>query len=249
MKYHVLASGSKGNSTFIYENGHGILIDCGISRKQLIYRLETLGYTYDDISCVLLTHDHYDHSKNISIFNPDLVYCGKGAIKRIDKDHILEPYQEYELANFKIFPLVISHDAHGNLAFIIEGKEEKILYMTDTGYISQKNQGYINNLDYYIIESNHDMEMLMATNRPYFLKNRILGDQGHLNNKDSANVMSRVIGDKTKEICLAHLSQEANTEEKALETYYEIFREQEVEFLNIKVASQVNVVSGGKDES
>ena len=90
--------------------------------------------------------------------------------------------------------------------------------------------------------------MLMATKRPLFLKNRILNDLGHLNNEYSARLMADVIGDKTKEIVLAHLSQEANTKEKALETYDKIFNEQKIDFKNIKVASQVDVVSGGKYE-
>ena len=145
-------------------------------------------------------------------------------------------------------PLSISHDATSPLAFIITGVNESILYMTDTGYVSQKNRKYLNNLDYYIIESNHDVEMLMATKRPYFLKQRIHGDLGHLNNAYSAKMMVELIGDKTKEIVLAHLSEEANTKEKALETYRKIFNQNNLEFDNIKVASQIDVVSGGNYE-
>ena len=104
------------------------------------------------------------------------------------------------------------------------------------------------NLDYYIIESNHDIEMLMATKRPMFLKNRILNDVGHLNNEYSAQLMSEMIGENTKEIILAHLSQEANTKEKAIETYKQVFKEQNIQFDQIKVASQVDVISGGKYE-
>lgn len=105
------------------------------------------------------------------------------------------------------------------------------------------------NLDYYIIESNHDIEMLMATKRPMFLKNRILNDMGHLNNEYSAHLMCEMIGENTKEIVLAHLSQEANTKEKALATYRQILKEENISFDNIKVASQVDVVSGGKYEN
>ena len=76
--------------------------------------------------------------------------------------------------------------------------------MTDTGYVSQKNRQYLHNLNYYIIESNHDIEMLMATKRPFFLKQRIQSDTGHLNNEYSARLMVEMIGDKTKEIVLAH---------------------------------------------
>lgn len=248
MEYHVLASGSKGNSIFIYDHGNGLLIDCGISRKQLLFKLKQLGFQEKDIHYVLLTHDHYDHNKNIAIFDQSIVYCGKGCIKGIDESHEFVDYEPIQLDHYHITPLPISHDTTSPFAFVIEGEKEKILYMTDTGYVSQKNMKYMCNLDYYIFESNHDVEMLMATKRPLFLKNRIYGDKGHLNNEYSANVMVQVIGDKTKEICLAHLSQEANTKEKALETYYRIFDENQIEFRNIKVASQVDVVSGGHHE-
>lgn len=248
MEFHILASGSKGNSTFIYDNGVGILIDCGIARKQLLYKLGNLDFQESNINYVLLTHDHYDHNKNISIFDQRICFCGKGCIKGIDSSHEIKPYKSFQLAHFEIMPLSISHDATSPLAFIITGVNESILYMTDTGYVSQKNRKYLNNLDYYIIESNHDVEMLMATKRPYFLKQRIHGDLGHLNNEYSAKMMVELIGDKTKEIVLAHLSEEANTKEKALETYRKIFNQNNLEFDNIKVASQIDVVSGGNYE-
>lgn len=249
MEFHILASGSKGNSTFIYDKGVGILIDCGITRKQLLFKLGNLGFQESDIDYVLLTHDHYDHNKNISIFDQKICFCGKGCINGIDPSHELVPYQSFQLKHFNIIPLSLSHDATSPLAFVISGETETILYMSDTGYVSQKNRNYIKNLDYYIIESNHDVEMLMATKRPYFLKQRIHGDLGHLNNEYSAKMMVELIGDKTKEIVLAHLSEEANTKEKALSTYHKIFKENNVDFNNIKVASQIDVVSGGKCES
>lgn len=249
MEFHVLASGSKGNSVFVYDQGVGILIDCGISRKQLLYRLGCVGFQEEHINYVLLTHDHYDHNKNITIFDQSLVYSGEGCIPGLNESQILYPYQEVTFSHYTIIPLSISHDATSPLAFVINGAKETLLYMTDTGYVSQKNVSYIKNLDYYIIESNHDIQMLMETKRPMFLKNRILNDVGHLNNEYSARLMCEVIGENTKEIILAHLSQEANTKEKALETYAKIFKEQNVNFTNIKVASQVDVVSGGKRES
>ena len=213
MEYHVLASGSKGNSIFIYDQGNGLLIDCGISKRQLYTKLNQLRFHESDIHHVLLTHDHIDHNKNI------------------------------------ITPLPLSHDATSPLGFVIKGKDETILYMTDTGYVSQKNMEYIKNLDYYIFESNHDIEMLMNTRRPLFLKNRIFGDKGHLNNEYSAHVMAQVIGENTKEICLAHLSQEANTKEMALDTYQRVFDEEHIYFDNIKIADQKEIVSGGHYEN
>ena len=249
MKYHVLASGSKGNSIFIYDQGNGLLIDCGISKRQLYTKLNQLGFHESDIHHVLLTHDHIDHNKNIGIFDQSIVYCGKGCIPGIDESHELENYQNIQLDHYIITPLPLSHDATSPLGFVIKGKDEKILYMTDTGYVSQKNMEYIKNLDYYIFESNHDIEMLMNTRRPLFLKNRIFGDKGHLNNEYSAHVMAQVIGENTKEICLAHLSQEANTKEMALDTYQRVFDEEHIYFDNIKIADQKEIVSGGHYEN
>lgn len=249
MEFHVLASGSKGNATFVYENGTGILIDCGISRKQLLFRLDEVGFKEEDISYVFLTHDHYDHSKNIHIFDDKIIYSARGNIEKMDEDHILEPFQTYMFNQLSVEVLPLSHDATNTIGFIIRG-DESLLYMTDTGFVSVKNKELIGNLNYYIIESNHDIEMLMNTRRPLYLKNRILGDEGHLNNEYSARLMCDVIGKDTKEIVLAHLSQEANTKELALQTYYDVFDERHMSFdqNKIKVASQVDVVSGGNYE-
>lgn len=249
MEFYVLASGSKGNATFVYEDHTGILIDCGISKRQLNIKLNSLGYDMDDINYVLLTHDHSDHNKNIHIFDEDLVYSSRGNIAGLDDDHILEPYTYKQLGCFKIFILRTSHDASDPIGFIFESKE-KLLYLTDTGYVTKKNRAYLHDLDYYIIESNHDVGMLMKTRRPQYLKQRILSDKGHLSNEYSATLMSEMIGKHTKEIILAHLSQEANTREKALATYNQVFDDKGVIFDrdHIKVASQVEIVIGGHNE-
>ncbi len=245
MEYHILASGSKGNAAFIFHEGEGILIDCGITRKQLIYKLEQLGFKESDIHYVLLTHDHYDHNKNIHIFDKDMIYTAKKNMESIDDEHTLEPYTYKRLGVFNLFTLRTSHDASDPIGFIIE-TDEKMLFMTDTGYISRKNMGYMNNLDYYIIESNHDIEMLMQTRRPKFLKDRILNDVGHLNNEYCTTVMKDVIGESTKEVVLAHLSGEANTHELAYNTFYKMLDETNRTNIILKTASQVDVVSGGK---
>ena len=135
MEYHVLASGSKGNSIFIYDQGNGLLIDCGISKRQLYTKLNQLGFNENDICHVLLTHDHIDHNKNIDIFDQSIVYCGKGCIPGIDESHELENYQNIQLDHYIITPLPLSHDATSPLGFVIKGKDETILYMTDTGYV------------------------------------------------------------------------------------------------------------------
>ena len=158
-----------------------------------------------------LIQDGHVDGKNIHIFDTGKIYSAKKNIKDLDEYHTLEPYTHRQFGVFDVLTLKTSHDASDPIGFVISSQNEKLLYMTDTGYVSQKNRQYMQNLDYYIIESNHDIEMLMATKRPMFLKNRILNDKGHLNNEYSAHLMCEMIGDNTKEIVLAHLSQEANT--------------------------------------
>lgn len=104
MEYHVLASGSKGNSIFIYDQGNGLLIDCGISKRQLYTKLNQLGFNENDIRHVLLTHDHIDHNKNIGTFDQSIVYCGKGCIPGIVKVMIrkLSKYTIRSLYNYTI---------------------------------------------------------------------------------------------------------------------------------------------------
>ncbi len=251
MRFHILASGSTGNCTFIDCNGTGLLIDCGISRKQVIYRLKEAGYDISDIRYVFLTHDHTDHKKNIHIFPDSIIYSPEGCYDHLAMDHYLKPYDILDFSAFQMIPLKTSHDATNSVGFEIICGAQRLIYMTDTGYVSRKNASYMKNADYYIIESNHDIPMLMATSRPMSVKNRILSDQGHLSNQDSALLMTRLVGDKTKEIVLAHLSQEANTPAKALETYQSIFAKYEIDLdrIAIKIASPVALVSGGQDEN
>jgi len=248
MKYFILASGSTGNCTFVDFGGTRILIDCGISKRQLITKLHQYHYDICDIDYVFLTHDHSDHNKNIHLFHEDLIYCGKGTIPSLRMDHFVNPYDILTFNDITVIPLSISHDATSPLGFVFLKENIKFVYMTDTGYVSKKNASYMVDAGYYVMESNHDIEMLMNTSRPMYLKNRIISDYGHLSNLDSAMIMSHLLGPSTKEIVLAHLSKEANTVEKALTTYKEVFTQRKIELssFQIKVASPIDVVCGGE---
>ena len=250
MRFFVLASGSAGNSTYLDFGGCGVLIDCGISKRQLTAKLNDHGHDFNEIQYVFLTHDHTDHNKNIHLFDPAMVYTGEGCLPGALPEHILKPYDILTFPNFTVIPLPTSHDATSPFGFVFMCGKQKLVYVTDTGYVSSKNASYMVNADYYIIESNHDVGMLMGTNRPMYLKNRILSDYGHLSNDDSANLMCRLVGSNTKEIVLAHLSREANTPELALKTYQDILASHHLDGLNfrLRAASQTDVLEGGNDE-
>ncbi len=246
MEFYVLASGSKGNATLVASHQHVILIDMGLTQKRFLEQLSKTPYRLEDISAVLITHDHSDHTAGLRFLKDIPMFAGEGTYD-MDESGYLEPYHHYDIAGFRVFTLPTSHDAENPLGFVIEDDVEKLVYMTDTGYVSENNLKHMQNADYYIFESNHNVRMLLATNRPYELKQRILGDEGHLSNEDSAYYLTQCIGDKTKEIVLAHLSQEANTEEKALEAYLRVFRKEKInpDRFQIRAASQYEILIGG----
>ena len=114
-----------------------------------------------------------------------------------------------------------------------------MVYITDTGYINEKNFKYISNKSLYVFESNHDIQMLMNNpNYPHHTKIRILSDKGHLSNNDSAYYLSKLIGSNTKYIILAHLSEQNNTSKLALSTIDSVFRKKGINFSNVLVAKQ-----------
>ena len=248
MQFYVLASGSKGNATLVVSHHHVILIDMGLTLKKFTAQIEQTPISKEDIEAVFITHDHSDHTVGIHFFKDIPLFAGEGTYD-IEKENYLEAYHTYFISGFQITVLPTSHDAVNTMGFVIDDGEERLVYMSDTGYVSENNLQYMHNAEYYIFESNHNVRMLLATNRPYELKQRILGDEGHLSNEDSAYYLTQCVGEKTKEIVLAHLSEEANTAEKALEAYKKVFLQQHVSLdkILLRAASQHLVLSGGEE--
>lgn len=247
MKIVVIESGSKGNATLILDEGRLLLIDMGITLTSLKKGLERIGKTLLDIDALLLTHSHTDHTKGIQYLDPLPIYCSRGTYEGLNVNYV-KPYEKFLVEHFIITPIEASHDAEGTLGFIIKNKNEKLVYLTDTGMISDKSMSKMKNADYYIIESNHNIKKLHQTNRPASLKLRILSDTGHLSNEASAIYMTELVGTKTKEIILAHLSEEANDPELALKAYRKIFQKARIDLdkINLHCASQREIVEGGK---
>lgn len=225
MKFIILASGSKGNSTLVInDNNDLLLIDVGISYKEIEEKINRYGYDVKNIKNVLITHEHEDHIKSINKFSNAKKY----SLKEINVSTCyLEKYKEIEIEGFKVLCLPLSHDVKC-CGFVISDNKEKLVYVTDTGYVSYKNIPYIKNADYYIFESNHNVEMLMETKRPFYIKSRILGDEGHLSNECASDILCDVIGENTKQIYLAHISKEANTKQMAIDTLYNKAKERDV---------------------
>lgn len=243
MKVKVLASGSKGNCTLIQTDMINILIDIGITYQQLIVELEKLNLTPKDISAILVTHTHSDHIKGLPVLVKKTnlkVYVLEEMINelknKISLDNIFLYEDPLEIEDLKMNLIRISHDVEG-VGFVIEHNYHSLVYITDTGYINRKYLPLIKNKDVYIIESNHDEEMLMEGPYPYILKQRVISDKGHLSNKTTAEYLLESVGENTKKIVLAHISEKNNTEELALNTTENLLKENGI-YKEVIVAKQ-----------
>lgn len=216
MRFAMLASGSRGNCFVVRDGETCIVIDCGSTLKHLRASFARLGIAKDEISAVLITHDHSDHISQIRHFSSFDMFSPV-AIADICTANVISR-RPFAVGSLRITPLALSHDAGSTCGYVLENGQEKLVYITDTGYVNENYMPLISDADYYVMESNHDVGMLMRTGRPQYLKARIYSDQGHLCNEDCAEVLARCISRKTKMIILAHISQEANTRELALQT-------------------------------
>ena len=234
MRIDLLCSGSKGNSCLIRHKDSSILIDCGSTKKYLMNSIQQVGASIDDLNGVLITHAHTDHVSQLKHFKNNDVYSYCELKDALNKNDIV-PGQNFNIQDFQIQVLGLSHDAPNTIGFVIECDGKKLVYVTDTGYIPNQIKPYIENADYYIFESNHDINALLHTNRPMFLKQRILSDSGHLNNEDSSINLLNVINSNTKKIVLAHLSEEANTPDLALDTFHDVTLKKDIHIQNVDV--------------
>ena len=225
MEAIILGSGSKGNSTLLITNTKKILIDVGFSYPRIKMILEKYNLTLKDIDFILVTHEHKDHINGLAsvvkhskkqVYIPTKMY--KVINKIVDKDFITTIDDDiFQIDDLKIRFLRTSHDALYPVGFLIEDTVS-LLYMTDTGYISKNNLKYMKNKNIYIIESNHDPKMLMDGPYPYVLKQRVISDTGHLSNEMTGKYLHDLIGDNTKIVILAHLSETNNMEDLAIKT-------------------------------
>ena len=245
MLVSVLASGSKGNSTLIKTDKYNILIDAGMNLKYIKEKLEEIGIGLCDINYIFITHTHKDHINALSTFVKKYkpVLCiGRKMYKELDYldnyDNIIILNDSLDLKDLHIDIINTSHDTSESKGYVFTTKDSSLVYITDTGYINNKYFKKLYNKNMYIIESNHDVEMLMHGKYPKWLKQRVLSDKGHLSNQACSFYLSKLIGNNTKKVILAHLSHENNTEELALSTLKSTLKEYNIEFEDIGVAKQ-----------
>ncbi|MBR3935785.1 MAG: MBL fold metallo-hydrolase [Oscillospiraceae bacterium] len=229
-KFFTIASGSSGNSSFVGSSGEGILIDCGISCRGITTALKNRGIDPDSLAGILVTHEHIDHVRGLSVFlshhkvplyasAPVLRYLSSNGL--VPFNAVLNEIDEHGqlIGNMLVKPFKTSHDSVGSLGYsIITPDEHRISICTDTGYITDEAREHLLKSEAVLIESNYDNGMLEFGPYPYHLKRRIKGQTGHLSNTECAAFLPELVKSGTIHIVLGHLSKENNTPDVALQT-------------------------------
>jgi len=248
LNYTVLASGSSGNCTYLQTGEHAYLIDAGLSLRQIVSRLDVCNLVPSRIHGIFITHEHGDHISGLVTINHKYhcpIYLTEGTLQGLPSRireaipqadfRVIRYFEPITFPDLTVTPIMTYHDAIEPCGYKFASQGKTLVYITDCGYYPEKSYDVIRNADHYILESNHDPELLLESDRTWMLKRRIMDDQGHLSNEDSAYLLANVLGEKTKTIVLAHLSQECNTDEHALAAYRDVFTKQGLVVRDFKI--------------
>ena len=240
LKFCSFASGSSGNCYLVKSEETAILIDAGISGKRILEGLDETDTLRDDIAAVLVTHEHIDHVQSLPVLTKRLpgvsVYANEATWDQIERPvpearkEYFTTGEEFQIGDLTIKPFLVSHDAAEPVGFSIFGDGRQISICTDSGYISEDMYNEICTADLLLLEANHEKEMLLFGRYPYPLKQRILGDEGHLSNLTCGEGLCRIVNEnpKKRQVLLGHLSHENNTPEVAMQAIINTLEEERI---------------------
>lgn len=234
LKFVNLGSGSKGNTSVVYDDDTMILIDAGLSAAQINKRMDAVGLDLENVSAVLITHEHGDHisgCKRLFERQQRLQFHINPISYRVLPDAFPEPHQfasrvqffnagdAFEIGSLKIQTIPTLHDSRSSTGFAIQNRQVSLGYMTDLGAVTEDNFLALKHVDYLLMEANYDHDMLWNGPYPPFLKARVHGDHGHLCNTNSGEFIN-LLGNlgRLRGVMLGHLSEKNNQPEKARQT-------------------------------
>lgn len=232
MRISTVASGSSGNCIYVGSDNTHLLVDAGISKKRTETGLNANDIDMKDISGILITHEHIDHINGLGVISRKYeipIYATPKTVEAIKSNNKLgyipenlyveiKSDEHFNIGDIEVCPFSISHDAAEPVAYRFNEGGKSIAVATDMGKYDDYIVNNLKELDALVIEANHDVRMLLAGAYPYYLKQRILGDRGHLSNEMSGKLINDILHDGLKYILLGHLSKENNYEELAYET-------------------------------
>ena len=243
----VLASGSSGNSIYVASRKTRILIDAGLSAKQIALRLDQIGVAPESINGICVSHEHGDHVNGIRVLQKRHripVYANAGTlngIMRQPKAHeisakIFQTGSAFEIGDITIEPFSVPHDAYEPVGFRLQAEETSVGIATDLGMATALIRDKLKGCRAIILESNHDEDLLREAPRPWPLKQRIRSRQGHLSNIDAARLITESATSELEHVFLAHLSSDCNTPDTALRTVASQLRLDGLGHINLEIA-------------
>jgi len=232
----VLASGSSGNCTYVGSDRTQLLVDAGLSGREIGARLESIGVRAEDIDAVCLTHEHDDHRASLGVLQRrygTALYANAGTIDGVQRDRRLQglPWNVFTtgsafmIGDLTIEPFSVPHDSYDPVGFAVSAGTLRVGIVTDMGMATSLVRERLKQCRVLVIESNHDEEMLRDSPRPWSLKQRIAGRQGHFSNAQAAALVTELAGDHLDSVLLAHLSADCNRPELAMEAVRRALRE------------------------
>ena len=221
-----LASGSSGNSLLVSDGATHILVDAGISCRRITTALRELGVDPADLSAVLITHEHTDHLSGLTTLTKQRkipVYASRGTGLQLcyriafleELLHPFTPGASFSIGSIDVESFPTPHDAAESAGYALSAGGRKAAVVTDLGHVTAAVEAGIRGANLLVAEANHDVEWLCSGPYPYFLKDRILGDRGHLSNEAGAALACSAVAAGASAVILAHLSHENNTPERA----------------------------------
>ncbi|RNC67856.1 MAG: MBL fold metallo-hydrolase [Desulfuromonadales bacterium] len=219
MKVCLLASGSKGNSLYVETGGSKILVDAGLSAREIVRRLAAIEVDAADLDALFISHEHLDHVRGVGVLSrkyrlPVYVsYPTNREVQDIIRDAAVTEFESgysFAFRDLLIDPFPITHDACDPVGFTIEGREGKVGFATDLGTATRLVADKLSGCRVLVLESNHDEEMLINGPYPWHLKQRIKSRHGHLSNSDSAALLADLLHPGFEGLFLAHLSEVNN---------------------------------------
>ena len=251
LKLSVLASGSSGNCTYLSDDTTEILIDAGLSGRQIEQRLESIGTSIAHVDGICLSHEHSDHISAARILQKrhDLpVYANGGTIEAIrnhpkESSMVLQQFETgtpFSIGAFQIETFSIPHDAYEPVGFIIRHQVATIGVVTDIGMVTESICQKLRGCHALVVESNYDEDLLREAPRPWSLKQRIRSRQGHLSNLEAAQLIMGSHSEQLTHVILAHLSSECNTAELALTTVQSQLRFENISGVSFEVSNRAH---------
>ena len=248
MQVCILASGSGGNAIYVQKGATRVLVDAGLSAREIDSRLRSIGVDVTKLMGIVVSHEHSDHISGAGILARKIrcpvwltrgtFEAGRSKFRGRERIHFFDNDQAFSIGDLSFQPFVISHDASDPVNFVVDDGQSQLGIATDMGIVSQLAFQRLSTANLVILESNYDREMLMNGYYPWSVKQRIQSTRGHLDNSDASKALGRLIDGGLEQVVLAHLSEENNSPELVTVACEAAIEERGLRHFQLSIAEQ-----------